>query len=314
MDARIAESHFKKADSLYRDGRYAEALDFLIELDEAFPNTRNVLFPLARCLRRVGRVDEALSICDDLITRCGDLRALQLREFIRKSHNPDTEETPTPHYSIEGLNQDAHAGALDDLLLDAPQPPPVARLAVEASSPKKWYVIGGIALALVLALIVMLPVFIRLVSGAAQGRPPAVTGPVETTGAGASAELDPSVAHVQAEEHIAAASRIRNQVFIVVFIGSFIGNIAVLFLALLVRQKLPYDSMSDNLLNVAFTGVGLAIVNSVLPCIGLIVSYVILRKVYSFEIVDYLIWLAMNVALGVILFVFAFVFMGIVIA
>ncbi|MCC6155637.1 MAG: tetratricopeptide repeat protein [Candidatus Hydrogenedentes bacterium] len=310
MDARTAESHFKKADSLYRDGRYAEALDFLIELDEAFPNTPNILFPLARCLRHVGRVDESLAICDDLITRCGDLRALQLREFIRKSHNPTTEETPTPHYSIEGLNQDAHAGALDDLLIDSPPPTPMLPEIGEPQSNKKRLLIGGIALAVLLVLLVVLPVFVRLASGASQGyATPNLSGTATTP-----AEIDPSTAHVQEREHAEAAGNIMATMVTVLLIGSLIGNIAALYIVLLIRQKLPYESLADNLLNVSFMGLGLAILNSVLPCIGLIPSYFILRRSYDFVFVDFLIWLAMNAAVGVVLFIVSQVFTGIMIA
>ncbi len=315
MDARTAESHFKQADSLYRDGRYAEALDFLIELDEAFPNTPNVLFPLARCLRRVGRVDEALAICDDLITRCGDLRALQLREFIRKSHNPETEETPTPHYSIEGLNQDAHAGALDDLLLDAPPLPPLKTVAPETRSNKKWFLIGGAALAAVLVAIVVLPIFVRLASGTTQSGPAGTsTSAPSTTDTGATAELESSIEHLQVEEHAEAAQNIMFTMMAVLLIGSLIGNVAVLYIVLLIRQKLPYESVTDNLLNVSFMGVGLAILNSVLPCIGLLPSYFILRRFYDFAFVDFLIWFAMNAAVGVVLFIVSQAFMGIAIA
>jgi tetratricopeptide (TPR) repeat protein len=157
VDARTAESHFKQADSLYRDGRYDEALDRLIELDEAFPNTPNVLFPLARCLRRLGRIEESLAICDDLITRCGDLRALGLREFIRKSHSSGTEPTPQPLiHSIEGLNQDAHVGVLDDLLGPPPELPRALPKPEDPKPYKKYALIGGGILLAAIVIVLLL--------------------------------------------------------------------------------------------------------------------------------------------------------------
>ncbi|NUM55879.1 MAG: tetratricopeptide repeat protein [Candidatus Hydrogenedentes bacterium] len=303
MDARTAEAHFKEADSLYRDGRYAEALDRLIELDEAYPNTPNVLFPLARCLRRVGRVDEALGICDDLITRCGDLRALELREYIRKSHAPEAEESLQPQaYSVAGLNQDAHAGVLDDLLGEQHgAPPPLPPMRAPAPSKRKYLIVGGIAAAVVL---IVLPLAMGLMRGAPEAAPeqaPAVetareAGPMQSaTDTPAQpvqqAELDPPI---QPEE----AKRILVSLVVIAIMLIVAANTASLYLTLMITGKLPYDVVLDNLLNVAFMAVALSLLNTVLPCIGLAISFYVLYKSYEFTIVDFLIWFGMNIGVG----------------
>jgi len=288
VDARTAESHFKQADSLYRDGRYAEALDYLIELDEAFPSTPNVLFPLARCLRRVGRVDEALAICDDLITRCGDLRALQLREFIRKSHNPETEETPTPHYSIEGLNQDAHAGALDDLLLDAP-PPPAPRLQLdEPKSKTKYWIIGGVVFAV---LLLAFPIVMRMINGpppAPLPDPPVAVAESDAVeqAVGAEAYGEPPVSQGALIGALAA--------LIVLFLAA---NIASLYLTLMISGKLPHETVLDNLISIGVMAVFICLLYMV-PCFGFFITLYILYKTYDFGLIEFLTWIGMNVAVG----------------
>lgn len=305
MDARTAESHFKEADSLYRNGRYAEALDRLIELDEAFPNTPNIMFPLARCLRRVGRVDEALAICDDLITRRGDMRALELREFIRKSHPPEEEESLQPQvHSIAGLNQDAHAGVLDDLLGDTgPLPPPVPRMGEAAPSNKKYWVIGGGVL-LVVALIA-LPLMVGLIRGPSSPAPPpaqAQTSP--------SAESAPSSVAAEAPEPLTQeeidAQRVRE------FGKDFFGRLALtltlnvvcltfsLYMTLKIANKLPYDAIVDDLIHTGGMAVILMLV-SLLPCLGLIIAIVILHKVYEFGFIEFLLFIGLTIGAGVVL-------------
>ncbi|MCC6794443.1 MAG: tetratricopeptide repeat protein [Candidatus Hydrogenedentes bacterium] len=289
MDARTAESHFKKADSLYRDGRYAEALDFLIELDEAFPNTPNILFPLARCLRHVGRVDESLAICDDLITRCGDLRALQLREFIRKSHDPTTEETPTPHYSIEGLNQDAHAGALDDLLLDAPQPPPAPSMqSGEPGSKTKYWIIAGVIVAV---LLLGFPIVMRMINGPPPAPP--VEAPVAVAESGVT---DPTpAAEAYEEQPVSQGALIGALAALIVLLLA--ANVASLYLTLMITGKLPHETVLDNLISTGVMSVLICLLYF-LPCLGFFIILYMLYKTYDFGLIDFLIWIGMNMAVG----------------
>lgn len=301
MDARTAESHFKQADSLYRDGRYAEALDYLIELDEAFPNTPNILFPLARCLRHVGRVDESLAICDDLITRCGDLRALQLREFIRKSHNPETEQTPTPHYSIEGLTQDAHAGALDDLLLDAPQPPPAPiRQLDEPKSKAKYWIIGGVIIAM---LLLGFPLVMRIVNGpppqAPPSAPPVAVAESDATDQAAGAET-------YEEQPISQGALIGAFAALVMLLLA--ANITSLYLTLMLSGKLPHETVLDNLISTGFMAVAICVLYF-LPCLGFFIILYMLYKTYDFGLIEFLIWIGMNMAVGFVVGIIARVFL-----
>ncbi|MDZ4858156.1 MAG: tetratricopeptide repeat protein [Candidatus Hydrogenedentes bacterium] len=270
MDARTAELRFNDADTLYREGRYDEALDRLIELDEAFPNTPNVLFPLARCMRRLGRHEEALSICDDLITRCGDLRAVQLREFIRTHRNAATDPTPLPASAmvLEGLHQHAHAGVLDDLLGQPESPPPLP--AGKESRRPNWVIIGSAAAVL---LVVLLGAFFAFSGGRQEGAPlPA-----------------PDAAAVPLGADMSLVTMLG-----ITLIMQVVALTAALFFTLRLRGKLPYDSLTDNLINTVFMSVAVTLLNS--TCIGVIASIVILYKYYELAVAEFIILFAVFAA------------------
>ena len=302
MDSRTAVFRFKEADSLYRDGRYDEALDRLIELDEAFPNTPNILFPLARCLRHAGRIDEALGICDDLITRCGDLRALELREFIRKSHDPAAESTPHPHiHSIEGLNQDVHAGVLDDLL-GPPPVPPSALLPAEGPKPYMKYALIGVGI-LIAVVLIALPVVMR-----PTGESPPLTQQKSTQTQQSlpyEAQDSPGIPAPLSQEELDAQG-------VKEFSKDFFGQLALaltinvasltftLYLTLKVCNRLPYDSPLDDLISTGGMAVLLMLV-LLIPCLGIVIGIIILRKVYEFGIVEFLILIGFNVASGIVI-------------
>jgi pentatricopeptide repeat protein len=61
-----AKIKFKQADELYRNGQFSEAMELLHSLDSSFPETRQIMFPLARCMGRLGMFEEAEALCDEL--------------------------------------------------------------------------------------------------------------------------------------------------------------------------------------------------------------------------------------------------------
>jgi len=73
-----AREKFKQADELFRARDFAKALEVLDDLDREFPDTKNVIYPRAMCLARVGRFDEALELCRQLKVEFGDPRGEKL--------------------------------------------------------------------------------------------------------------------------------------------------------------------------------------------------------------------------------------------
>lgn len=67
MDKSESEYKFRESDDFYRQRRYQEALAILEDLDRAHPDTRRVLYPMARCLARLERYADAMELTRRLI-------------------------------------------------------------------------------------------------------------------------------------------------------------------------------------------------------------------------------------------------------
>ena len=133
---------FKEAGSLYRAGQYKEALSILEELNRKYPHQKEVMHAAALCLEKMGKTQQALQVCDDLIAMHHDDRAQAIKERL---------STPTPSdmngTGIEGL----------DILLDfdldqparRPGSPPIPPSA-QGGAAWPWVaglVVGGLAIA-----------------------------------------------------------------------------------------------------------------------------------------------------------------------
>lgn len=92
-----AAKRFREADQRYREQDFAGALAILEDLDARFPNDRNLLYARARTLGKIGREDEALALCDRLVSEFGYSRAARLQVKLLKS-------------LTEQIDQDAEAG------------------------------------------------------------------------------------------------------------------------------------------------------------------------------------------------------------
>jgi hypothetical protein len=101
MKADDATKQFRQADDRYRSGEYDAALVLLEDLDDAFPNDKNLMFAKARTLGKLGRCDEALEICDWLVAEHDYARAARLQVRLLKSMTEQIEdaavhEAPAP--------------------------------------------------------------------------------------------------------------------------------------------------------------------------------------------------------------------------
>ncbi|MBI4560271.1 MAG: tetratricopeptide repeat protein [Candidatus Hydrogenedentes bacterium] len=80
MRNKEATQKFRDADRFYKEGKYADALAILDELEDEFPNTKNVMYPRALCLRHLGQPEKAKAIAERLVKLFNDPRAKQLLE------------------------------------------------------------------------------------------------------------------------------------------------------------------------------------------------------------------------------------------
>lgn len=96
-----AQARFKQASQLYTNGRYEEALALISELDYEFPGTINLLKAKARTLAKLGRVSEAIAVCDRLESVFGYDKARLFRNQLEAKANGGV---PTISFDLSTAN------------------------------------------------------------------------------------------------------------------------------------------------------------------------------------------------------------------
>lgn len=141
MDAQLAQSKFQQADTLFKQGRHQEAFRVLTELNNAFPNSKNILYPMALCLDKLGQRAEAERLCSILVQKFQDTRAETLMAQLQAAATPNLYEVPgvdALQFNISGEMPSAFG----------PQP----RAAMPPAESKRGVLIGAAAVVAVLAI------------------------------------------------------------------------------------------------------------------------------------------------------------------
>jgi len=237
MDAQESKQLFKRADRLYREERYGEALTVLDALDAAFPDTKNILMPRAMCLVHLGQLEHGRAIFERLVAQHPAEKLKKLSNLLEHAERQAQADAP-----LDALDAVLNVNASDlanARITASPMSVQEARKAQEAKSaaPRepsgpawgKWAVIGtGVAVVL---LILSLPLF---VSSDGESTP----------------REGPELTRVTAEtiENISPEEQVR---FFLVLMGVLIP-IALLtlpvpiYLTLLFFGELPYESVAKN--------------------------------------------------------------------
>lgn len=320
MDKQEAERKFALADKLYRDGRYGQALLQLDALDRAFPNERHIMYPRALCLAKLKRREEALAVCEQIISLFQYPGAIKLKAELTREAAPPTEEQgdftklemvseaslPAEEQGdIAGLEmldearppsgEPDHIPGLDTTVIKPPSPEAVA---TERSGISKGVLIGGV---IVLCFLVVLGIIL-----VTQGKPV----PTETAEAPVVSEDGLEEAPDQAPDQAAPRSSLETALaklmgaaagtlLVMVLIWAMETVLALYFMLSLVEQ-LPYREFFKDLLHVSVVGVGVGLINGIISgccplfggLIALAVGYFILWKVYGIEFTDYLYYIA----------------------
>lgn len=149
MDAATSHTKFQQADQLFRDGQYQEALTLLEELNQHHPNAKNIMYPAAMCLDKLGRSQEALPLCNHLIQHFQDSRAEALKADIEgRSMSLSLDSM----YDMSGLDTDVLGGGAD--ILDMPTTTTRYKPVEPEGIP--WMKYGLIALGVLAVLIVLI--------------------------------------------------------------------------------------------------------------------------------------------------------------
>ena len=85
MDKSEAERRFQKADKLFTYGRFEDALAEIDALDEAYPANHRVLNARVRTLEQLQRYEEALAVCERLVSELGYEKAQAMKDRLAEA-------------------------------------------------------------------------------------------------------------------------------------------------------------------------------------------------------------------------------------
>jgi tetratricopeptide (TPR) repeat protein len=131
----------KQADSFYQQGRFQDALALLLQIDQAYPNEKNVLYAAALCFEQLGRSLEALRLCERIIAKQPDERASAMKARLDTASLAATHPPMIPEIVL-------------DFDLDSPPPRKTPARPVYQSNEVYWWIAGVVALSVVVLLTV----------------------------------------------------------------------------------------------------------------------------------------------------------------
>ncbi len=262
MDKSESEYKFRESDDFYRQRRYQEALAILEDLDRAHPDTRRVLYPMARCLARLERYADAMELTGRLIDEFEYEPARLLHAKLEKRTQ-----------SAKLLNLDRIDEELSGALgFNLGAAPPVLPVESRASSNTNW--ILGAALIVVLGTLVFFQHLIGFeftewltaVSEQPESIPPVPVGPAIYFG------------------------------FLVLTL-SYIGGCLGGYCGLAVVQALPFTTFEGNLKDVALY-VAFGTLLSMIPVLGWIAILIILSRHYELSLGSLMVVVFVYMAVG----------------
>lgn len=275
---------FAEADGLFRQGNYSEALMLLLQLDQRFPDTRNILFPMALCHAKMGKTAEAVRLCHRLVEEFEDVRAAQL---LAQLNAPAGSQRPKPAPEEESLPQGTALTALKETRRASPPPLP-------AQNRSNWKpALIGVALVALLAFL-LLPLITGYESAgnststeSIEGGAPSAGSPLLNNAASPSTSPDTEEAPLPPLVYYGAR-----------FLTGLVANIFMLYLALSIMGKHPHEDFGSNLRDTVAVSLILALVG-LIPFVGFILAIGIVMKFYDLGILEV-------VLLGILMMVISF--------
>ena len=80
--------NYQQASQLVQVGRFEEALEILTEINDVKPNTESILYLMAMCHAKTGKKEQALELCEQLVSEFENDRAAQLKEYLTVPASP----------------------------------------------------------------------------------------------------------------------------------------------------------------------------------------------------------------------------------
>jgi|GEM_PF-1146061 len=279
MENNEAQFLFAEADRLFREEQYLEALQYLSQLDSAFPDTFNILYPMALCCEKLGRTAEAYERCAHLLEHFPEERHQAKAQPLfgrvcRQQASGRTDESTAP------------VGPGHEIIKDPPVHVPIEMPGTIMVGgflvPWRSILIGVVILAAFLALITLLPWYIN------QSMVEQDTGQVADTvitaygEASATAKQDPGQMLV---------------LLLLVMLARFSFTCIVTYVVLWTMNKLPHEDLLRDAIDVAIAMTIFNLINMFFPRIGFFVAVYFIAKHYEMSFSEAIIFLLLQLVL-----------------
>ncbi len=256
--------YFKQADELYCTGRYQEAMQVLSELNRRYPNTKNILYPLALCLEKLQRTDEAVLICDQLTALFQDPRAAQLKERISAAQM-------SALFAPIDLDMPRRTEAPHPPLDNTPQ-----------TDNRRWIYTAVAAILIILLPLVLFPLLRSPGTNGAPAAPAVQSGQPVAEGQIIPA---PAAGMVENREQPRAPLISPLASLLLNFLITYSLSIAVTYPILMVMQRLREDTFKGNVIDIART-LGICSLWALLPIIGVFIGAVYFMRHYELSCLE----------------------------
>jgi hypothetical protein len=88
MDNKQSNVAFNEAGQLFKNKKYNEALQILNRLNKTAPGNKEILYPMAQCMYKINRFDDAQKICEFLVKKFDHSGAKQTLKQIQAPPDP----------------------------------------------------------------------------------------------------------------------------------------------------------------------------------------------------------------------------------
>lgn len=261
MDKSEAKRIFLEADALFDRGDFEASLHLLQRLNREFPRQKHIMYSAALCLEQLGRAQECIGLCEQLIARFQDERAEVILGRLAGVEN--VEEPILTRSGARRLNQEDHR-LLAMLLQD-----PVSQTPVPARRVQTRAVLYGLGFAaFILAFLLFAGAFLYFTpgyGGASPGR-----------GGGFNA----------------------GQILVMFFATAFSANLATMYALLHLMRRLRYESPLDNAFDVMQHAFYVSLLLLV-PIVGWILIPVLIRRHFGFQVGELILFVTLQTVLAI---------------
>ena len=264
---------------MFQEEQYLEALQYLSQLDSAFPDTFNVLYPMVLCCEKLGRTAEAYERCAHL-----------LEHFPEERHQAKVQavfgRVCRQQVSERSAENTATIGPGHEIIKDPPVHVPIEMSGTTMIGgflvPWRSILFGVFILAAFLTLITLLPLYIQ--QSALKQDTGQVADTVITVYGEASAPTKQDPAHVII-------------LLLLVMLARFSFTCIVTYVVLWSMNKLPHEDLLRDSIDVAIAMTIFNLINMFFPYIGFVVAVYFIARHYEMSFSEAIIFLLLQLVL-----------------